>query len=193
MAQNTSSLSLTDIPPRTLKILSLYSLDTDVDDVISKSYSKYSQFHDPIVSVYGIENVKGQFRSLKGILRSSRTIYHSSYSNRSNNSISIESTLCFKPKLWYFGELRIRMFIVCELDDFGKIVRHTDHWSLASLFQILPIISTLYNTSRYILGTATSNVVNIVWKLGGKLVGENEKGSTNATHGQREKTNLISK
>mmetsp|Transcript_71023 Transcript_71023/g.162852 ORF Transcript_71023/g.162852 Transcript_71023/m.162852 type:complete len:85 (-) Transcript_71023:277-531(-) len=74
------------------------------------------------------------------------------------------------------------MFTICELDRYGRVKKHTDHWSVASLLESIPILSMLYKTSRYVCGTMFSKTVNGVSAVPGlaslmkrKLVAGDEK------------------
>ncbi|CAM9905315.1 unnamed protein product, partial [Heterosigma akashiwo] len=143
-----------------MRLLSLYFLESDIDQIISETHAEDCEFHDPLVSVYGIENVKAQFRSMTFFFRTSRAVYHNSFANAGSNSVSVESSLFVKPRLWYLGEIEIKMFTICELDRYGRVKKHTDHWSVASLLESIPILSILYKTSRYVCGTMFSKTVN---------------------------------
>eukprot|EP00904_Undaria_pinnatifida_P007959 jgi/Undpi1/4293/HiC_scaffold_17.g07659.m1 len=89
------------------KILSLYSLDTNSDAVISETYHRRCKFVDPLVSTSGHREVKAQFRSLRVFLRQSKAELVSSHYDVASRSLTMDMTMVFKPKLWPFSSFRL--------------------------------------------------------------------------------------
>ncbi|CAM9444148.1 unnamed protein product [Ectocarpus fasciculatus] len=136
------------------KVLSLYSLDTNTDAVISEAYHHRCKFVDPIVSTRGHREVKAQFRSLRAFLRYSKAELVSSHYDVLSSTLTMDTTMVFKPKLWPFSSFRLKCFTVVVVDADGLVRSHTDHWSVASLLETK--IGWMYRAGRRLFGAATS-------------------------------------
>ena len=146
-------------------ILSLYEISNYSDETVDNLYDVNAEFSDPLVEVSGINDIKGQFRSLKMILSSSQAkLIRGSLSG--GDTLTIESQLDFEFKLLpKFLRASIRIFSICDLDE-TKVIRHTDHWDVKSLVQNVPIIGFLYNRFRPCFGKVSSAFVNRVMPEG---------------------------
>eukprot|EP00669_Euglena_mutabilis_P007695 TRINITY_DN2924_c0_g1_i1.p1 TRINITY_DN2924_c0_g1~~TRINITY_DN2924_c0_g1_i1.p1 ORF type:complete len:208 (+),score=55.82 TRINITY_DN2924_c0_g1_i1:39-626(+) len=140
----------------------VYSLRPETDKVIDENYSLDVQFHDPLVTIKGVTELKGQFHALRAIFRSSdvRII-------RILTAATIafaEFDVTFYPYLLpRCLAVSVRVLTVLELDTAGKIMCQTDHWNLQeSLALNCPTAGCILAAAQRASGWLTSGVANVV-------------------------------
>lgn len=125
--------------------------------IVEQYYAPCGTFTDPLVSVTTPSLVAAQFSALSLLLRRCTVELHSYRVMGGGEGISLDSTmnfaLRFLPDLF---ALRVRVSTEILLDPQGQVLHHTDHWSVASLLESVPLLSTLYHVFRWAFGLVTS-------------------------------------
>mmetsp|Transcript_7125 Transcript_7125/g.20862 ORF Transcript_7125/g.20862 Transcript_7125/m.20862 type:complete len:210 (-) Transcript_7125:340-969(-) len=151
-------------------ILSIYTVPlphgADLGDVIGQHYSDLATFTDPLVRVASPTHITAQFNALSLLLRKSAIELHSYRVMGGGQGVSMDTTMIFFLRLLPdFFALRLRVSTELLLDSSGKILSHTDHWSLASIIESVPFVNLVYQIFRGCFGLISTYVVILIRML----------------------------
>jgi hypothetical protein len=116
-----------------------------------------AEFIDPLVHVFGRKHIYAQFFALRKLFHSGRILEFECFQENERvffTNVNVEFILFKIPILQIPVRISLLMFINCDLDRHGDIVKHQDHWSISGVIE--KNFSTFYNLYRSTFGTISS-------------------------------------